>query len=99
MRRWLVLTLAAPRAALPAPGQSRVVYRIDVTGTVENGLAPYVARSLREAEAAGRRRRLSRHRHARRPGGCRRADRRRRAGRAAFRSTPSSIPAPSAPAP
>jgi membrane-bound serine protease (ClpP class) len=30
-----------------------VVYRIGVTGTVENGLAPYVARTLREAEAAG----------------------------------------------
>ncbi len=30
-----------------------MVYRIAVTGTVENGLAPYVARTLREAEAAG----------------------------------------------
>jgi membrane-bound serine protease (ClpP class) len=29
------------------------VYRIPVTGVVENGLAPYVARSIREAEAAG----------------------------------------------
>ncbi|MBA3555389.1 MAG: ATP-dependent Clp protease proteolytic subunit, partial [Gemmatimonadales bacterium] len=29
------------------------VYRIDVTGTVENGLAPYIARGLSEAEAAG----------------------------------------------
>jgi membrane-bound serine protease (ClpP class) len=61
MRRWLLLTLAfvslwaplwAP-LAVPAAGQSPVVYRIAVTGTVENGLAPYVARSLREAEAAG----------------------------------------------
>ena len=29
-----------------------MVYRIAVTGTVENGLAPYIARTLREAEAA-----------------------------------------------
>jgi membrane-bound serine protease (ClpP class) len=29
------------------------VYRIAVTGTVENGLAPYVARALREAQEAG----------------------------------------------
>ena len=57
MRRRLLLTLAfvllwAPLAA-PAAGQSPVVHRIAVTGTVEKGLAPYVARSLREAEAAG----------------------------------------------
>ncbi len=53
MRRQLVLTLAVLSVATPAAGQSPVVYRIAVTGTVENGLAPYVARSLREAEAAG----------------------------------------------
>ena len=29
------------------------MYRIAVTGTVENGLAPYVARALREAQEAG----------------------------------------------
>ena len=54
MRRWLVLTLAllAVRAPTGAVAQS-VVYRIDVTGTVENGLAPYVARSLDDAAAAG----------------------------------------------
>jgi membrane-bound serine protease (ClpP class) len=45
------LALAAP--AGPAAAQAPVVYRIAVTGTVENGLAPYVARSLREAETAG----------------------------------------------
>lgn len=53
MRRHLALTLAVLSVATPAAGQSPVVYRIAVTGTVENGLAPYVARSLREAEAAG----------------------------------------------
>ena len=37
----------------PAHSQTPVVYRIAVSGTVENGLAPYIARSLREAEAAG----------------------------------------------
>jgi len=37
----------------PAAAQQPVVYRIAVTGTVENGLAPYVARALREAQEAG----------------------------------------------
>ena len=53
MRRTLYLTLAFLALAGSAAAQSRVVYRIAVTGTVENGLAPYIARSLREAEAAG----------------------------------------------
>jgi membrane-bound serine protease (ClpP class) len=51
MRHWLWLTLALVALAGPATAQS-VVYRIAISGTVENGLAPYVARSLREAEAA-----------------------------------------------
>jgi membrane-bound serine protease (ClpP class) len=54
MRRWLWLTLAT----LAGPGQlvqaqAPAVYRITVSGVVEHGLAPYVARSLREAEAQG----------------------------------------------
>jgi len=53
MRRLLLLTLASLALAAPAYGQTPVVYRIAVNGTVENGLAPYVARALREAEAAG----------------------------------------------
>jgi membrane-bound serine protease (ClpP class) len=53
MRRLQLLTLASLAFAAPAAGQQSDVYRIAVTGTVENGLAPYVARSLREAEAAG----------------------------------------------
>jgi membrane-bound serine protease (ClpP class) len=54
MRRWLWLTLAVlPALALPILAQSPVVYRISVSGVVENGLAPYVARSLREAQSAG----------------------------------------------
>ena len=53
MRRRLCLTLALIAAPLAASAQSSLVYRIDVTGTVENGLAPYVARGIREAEAAG----------------------------------------------
>jgi membrane-bound serine protease (ClpP class) len=53
MRRLLYLTLALCPIALPAASQTPVVYRVAVTGTVENGLAPYVARSLREAEEAG----------------------------------------------
>ena len=54
MRRWFWLTLAAlagPWQLVPA--QAPAVYRITVSGVVENGLAPYVARSLREAEAQG----------------------------------------------
>lgn len=53
MRRRLYLTLALLSLTVPAAAQSPLVYRIAVTGTVENGLAPYVARGLREAEAAG----------------------------------------------
>ncbi len=54
MRRWLILTLAlAPALAAPLSAQAPQVYRIMVTGVVENGLAPYVARSLREAKSAG----------------------------------------------
>jgi membrane-bound serine protease (ClpP class) len=30
-----------------------VVYRLDVEGTIENGLAPYIARGIREANARG----------------------------------------------
>jgi membrane-bound serine protease (ClpP class) len=54
MRRWLPLTLAFVAPLGPsAPAQSPIVYRITVSGVVENGLAPYVARSIREAETAG----------------------------------------------
>lgn len=54
MRRWTSLTLAFFVLPWLAPqAQAPLVYRIPVTGVVENGLAPYVARSLREAEAAG----------------------------------------------
>ena len=54
MRRRLVMTLALLLlAGSQAPAQAPTVYRLAVTGVVENGLAPYVARGLREAEAAG----------------------------------------------
>src|SRR3954452_12784355 len=53
MRRWSLLTLALlALGAFPAPAQSPLVYRLAVSGVVENGLAPYVARGLREAAAA-----------------------------------------------
>jgi membrane-bound serine protease (ClpP class) len=45
----LLLLLAG---AGPAVGQ-QVVYRLDVQGTIENGLAPYIARGIREANAEG----------------------------------------------
>ena len=54
MRRRLVMTLALlALGAVPAPAQSPLVYRLTVSGVVENGLAPYIARGLREAAAAG----------------------------------------------
>lgn len=37
----------------PSPPEPRTVYRITVSGVIELGLAPYVARGLREAAAAG----------------------------------------------
>lgn len=45
----LALGMAAPAGAV---GQ-QPVYRVPVHGVIENGLAPYVARALREAGAAG----------------------------------------------
>jgi len=38
--------------SLSAQGPA-VVYRLDVQGTIENGLAPYIARGIREANARG----------------------------------------------
>lgn len=52
MRRFL-LASALLLVSTAAVAQTPTVYRIVVTGVVENGLAPYVARSLREAAAAG----------------------------------------------
>lgn len=50
---WM-LTIGAASAPAPEPRVAEpVVYRITVSGIIENGLAPYIARSLREAEAAG----------------------------------------------
>lgn len=40
-------------AATPLAAQQAVVHRIPVAGEIQNGLAPFVARALREAEAAG----------------------------------------------
>ncbi len=37
----------------PASAQERAVYRLDVSGTIDMGLAPYVARGIAEAEAEG----------------------------------------------
>lgn len=54
MRSTLGLVMAIA-CALPAGGaaQDALVYRIPVAGEIQNGLAPYVARALREAKAAG----------------------------------------------
>jgi membrane-bound serine protease (ClpP class) len=54
MRHWPAMALALLLAAAPSgAAQTPLVYRLAVTGVVENGLAPYVARGLREAAAAG----------------------------------------------
>lgn len=59
MRRRVPLTLALLFAglagALPGRAQQPVVYRLAVSGVVENGLAPYIARGLGEAASAGAR--------------------------------------------
>lgn len=52
MRVLLTLGLLCA-GVLPVAAQSPVVYRLAVSGVVENGLAPYVARGLGEAAAAG----------------------------------------------
>ena len=48
-----LLAAAIPGAAQQPDRDGRTVYRIPVTGVVELGLAPFIARSLDEAEAAG----------------------------------------------
>ncbi len=54
MRRRLLLTLALlAYGPDSAPAQAPLVYRLAISGVVENGLAPYVARGLTEAAAAG----------------------------------------------
>lgn len=54
MRRCCSMTLALlPVLWLSAAAQGPTVYRISVSGVVEHGLAPYISRSLHEAEAAG----------------------------------------------
>jgi membrane-bound serine protease (ClpP class) len=54
MRGWCRSTLALlTLGAAAVAAQTPAVYRLPVTGTVENGLAPYVARGIREAQAAG----------------------------------------------
>ncbi|MBM4186257.1 MAG: nodulation protein NfeD [Gemmatimonadetes bacterium] len=53
LRSWILLGFAVSGIAGTTLGQERTVYRIPVTGTIENGLAPYVARLLREAAEAG----------------------------------------------
>jgi membrane-bound serine protease (ClpP class) len=47
-------SLESPPASPPA-SDGTAVYRVPVTGVVEMGLAPFISRSIREAEAAGAR--------------------------------------------
>jgi membrane-bound serine protease (ClpP class) len=57
MRRspWLLVLLALGATPGLLPAQRPVVYRIPVTGVIELGIAPFIRRSLREAEQAGAR--------------------------------------------
>ena len=52
MRRILLLSAMLCAPAIVAAQQVTVV-RVPVLGTIENGLAPFVARAIREAEASG----------------------------------------------
>jgi membrane-bound serine protease (ClpP class) len=53
MRRMIRLALLlASGFPAAAAAQDHLVYRIPISGTIENGLAPYVARALREAREA-----------------------------------------------
>jgi len=49
----LLLGVLGPVAGFLRAQDGPVVYRVPVTGTIELGLAPFVERSLREAEARG----------------------------------------------
>ncbi|MEX0690598.1 MAG: NfeD family protein [Gemmatimonadales bacterium] len=57
MRQWFLATLLAGSMLAPEAlrAQQAVVYRIPVTGVIELGIAPFIRRALREAEAAGAR--------------------------------------------
>jgi membrane-bound serine protease (ClpP class) len=50
--RLLVVPLLLAGLATTAQAQRKVVYRIEISGTIEGGLAPYTARALREAVEA-----------------------------------------------
>ena len=52
MKSILAALVCTAAAVFPAAAQD-VVYRIPVSGVIELGLAPYIARGVREAEAAG----------------------------------------------
>lgn len=54
MRRIVLATLLAA-AATPLSAQERPVYRVPISGGIEHGLAPFVARSIRAAERANAR--------------------------------------------
>ena len=55
MSRWRIVMVAAVVAAQPtaAFAQRPLIYRIPVTGTIELGLAPYIARGIEEAGEIG----------------------------------------------
>jgi membrane-bound serine protease (ClpP class) len=50
--RLLVVPILLAGLATVAQAQRKVVYRIEVSGTIEGGLAPYTSRALREAAEA-----------------------------------------------
>ncbi len=54
MRRAVPLIVVLSLLLTPTlSGQQKLVYRLSITGEIENGLAPYVARGIREANARG----------------------------------------------
>lgn len=53
MRSLVGLSLFLGLLAGPTAAQQSVVFRVPISGTIENGLAPYVARALQAAREAG----------------------------------------------
>ncbi len=50
--RWVMIAgLVAAAGTTSAAAQEKIVYRIPITGTIENGLASFVVRVIKEAEA------------------------------------------------
>src|SRR5215212_5981161 len=55
MRFGLVTVFLVALSARELPAQQPKVFRVDIVGEIDGGMAPYTARGIREAERAGAR--------------------------------------------